>query len=208
MNSNSNQILPIFPQPVAMFQLSEPSTEELEFILAQELRPNVSNKTSVDSNILEKPEMVSIKQEINDSLDWYMENVFSPKENETELYVTQSWCNYSNKGDSHHIHDHANSIVSGVYYPQVTEGDQIVFHKQRSDFPLKLKTENFNLFNSETWFVPVAVGNLVLFPSSLSHNVPPVVSETTRISLSFNTYFSGTMGVEGDLTQLILPQGR
>jgi hypothetical protein len=45
---------------------------------------------------------------------------------------------------------------------------------------------------------------LILFPSSLTHMVPTIQGEQTRISLSFNTFPVGTVGEEMDLTGLKL----
>jgi hypothetical protein len=42
----------------------------------------------------------------------------------------------------------------------------------------------------------------VLFPSSLLHGVNPVEEDETRISLAFNTFFTGTLGTPKDLNEL------
>ncbi len=69
---------------------------------------------------------------------------------------------------------------------------------------IKLPTENFNLFNSESWWFEVATGDLMLFPSSLTHMVETVKSDKTRISISFNTFPKGYVGEDLDLTGLHL----
>ena len=38
-----------------------------------------------------------------------------------KLVITQSWLNKNKKGESHHEHVHPNSMVSGVWYPQIHE---------------------------------------------------------------------------------------
>ena len=48
----------------------------------------------------------------------------------------------------------------------------------------------------------MGTGDLVLFPSSLTHMVETVQGEATRISLSFNTFPVGSIGEGVDLTGL------
>jgi predicted 2-oxoglutarate/Fe(II)-dependent dioxygenase YbiX len=56
--------------------------------------------------------------------------------------------------------------------------------------------------NSDSWWVNVGTGNIVVFPSNLTHNVENVVAEGIRISLAFNSYIKGTFGDNGALTEL------
>ena len=38
-----------------------------------------------------------------------------------KMAITQSWLNKNKKGESHHEHSTPNSMVSGVWYPQIHE---------------------------------------------------------------------------------------
>jgi predicted 2-oxoglutarate/Fe(II)-dependent dioxygenase YbiX len=60
------------------------------------------------------------------------------------------------------------------------------------------------VYNSDSWWVPVETGNLVLFPSSTSHMVEDVVADKTRISIAFNTFVRGDLGDGVELTSLSL----
>ena len=64
--------------------------------------------------------------------------------------------------------------------------------------------EKFNLWNSETWFFPVETGQLIMFPSSTTHQVETKQGNNTRISLAFNTFYKGSVGSNSELTELIL----
>jgi hypothetical protein len=68
---------------------------------------------------------------------------------------------------------------------------------------VKLPPEEWNVWNSDSWWFEVGTGDLVLFPSSLTHMVDTVQGQT-RISLSFNTFPVGIVGEEMDLTGLKL----
>jgi len=50
----------------------------------------------------------------------------------------------------------------------------------------------------------VDTGKIILFPSSLVHEVQYKQGIDTRVSLSFNVFFKGSIGVEIELTKLIL----
>ena len=79
------------------------------------------------------------------------------------------------------------------------EKDKIHFYKSGYE-QIKLETENYNIWNSTLWWFPVKDGQLILFPSSLSHDVPTVNS--LRVSLSFNTFVQGEIGSETAATKL------
>jgi hypothetical protein len=86
------------------------------------------------------------------------------------------------------------------------ERDKIYFYRDGYQ-QIKVQTDNWNLYNSESWWFEVGAGDLMLFPSSLTHMVEAVQQE--RVSLSFNTFPVGYVGEEESLTALHLenPQG-
>jgi ectoine hydroxylase-related dioxygenase (phytanoyl-CoA dioxygenase family) len=79
--------------------------------------------------------------------------------------------------------------------------DRITFENPISQI-IKLPTNDHNPYNSDSWWLGVETGQLLLFPSSLLHAVEEVTTETTRISISFNTFFKGHIGEESNLTLL------
>jgi len=192
----------LFPTPVGMYKLERDLTDkELSFIKGQETRPNMGNTTSVDNALLRHKEMTKLRDFIETSLADYFTTVYNPK-HKVNLRVTQSWANYTEPGQFHHKHEHPNSFVSGVFYPQANrETDKIYFY--RSGFQqIKFPPENWNTWNSESWWFEVGTGDLILFPSSLTHMVETVQGDQTRISLSFNTFPVGNIGEEVNLTGL------
>jgi hypothetical protein len=82
--------------------------------------------------------------------------------------------------------------------------DRIYFYKDGYK-QISLPTDNYNLYNSESWWFEVGTGDLLLFPSSLTHMVE-TVQEDERISLSFNTFPVGYVGDESSLTALHLKE--
>ena len=192
----------LFPIPVGIYKLGRDLTDkEVGFIKGQETRPNVGNLVSANNPILKAKELTKLRDFIESSVSDYFATVYNPN-HKVDLRITQSWCNYTEPGQYHHKHAHPNSFVSGVFYPQANrETDKIYFYK--SDFQqIKLSPENWNIWNSESWWFEVGTGDLILFPSSLAHNVEPVEGNQTRISLSFNTFPIGNIGEKLDSTSL------
>ena len=79
--------------------------------------------------------------------------------------------------------------------------DKIKFHKSGYQ-QINLETDVYDMLNAKSWWFNVKTGDIVIFPSSLTHNVETVTAGTTRISLAFNTFLKGTIGDNKILTEL------
>ena len=198
----------IFPIPVYTTEIDRRFTkQELNFVKEQKKHcsKNTGNINTKDNYILNRKEFKNIKKFLNKHCKNYLDTVICPKNN-LELYITQSWLNYTEADQYHHKHNHPNSIVSGVlYFDSDIKNDKILF--TNFDSPqIKPIIDNtkFNFWNSETWFFPVETGRLIMFPSSTIHQVETKKGKNTRISLSFNTFYKGTIGSNSALTELIL----
>ena len=194
----------IFPTPVAWFN-NDSGINKLQkkYLTSLKRKNNVGNEISLDRNVLESKELKVLKNWIVNNINMYFEEIYKPK-SKVELYVTQSWCNYTKENQYHHKHRHPNSFISGVYYIDVNEQkDKITFfndvYKQ-----LNIEASEYNLYNSTSWFFNLKNNSLVLFPSSLEHMVESVTSKTERISLSFNTFLKGYLGQDESATGLHL----
>ena len=193
----------LFPTPVARFEFGREFTkQELKFVDKQEKFQNSGNFTSLDRYILKRKEIEDINTFCEKSLAEYLQVIHAPKQ-DIKLRITQSWLNYTKKGEYHHKHRHPNSLVSAVFYIQANkENDKIFFFNDRLP-RLDITTENFNVYNSNSWWLEAHTGILYLFPSTLEHQVE-TVKEDMRISLSFNTIPVGYNGDEESLTALYL----
>ena len=196
------EIINLFPTPVLRVALGAPSAAEaahLEAAGSEHVR-NIGNTTSRRRRLLHDQPMADLRSRIDGALAAYVANVIAPAR-ETRLKVTQAWLNTTTQGQFHHRHAHPGSLVSGVYYLEACESDRIMFFRsgyQRIKFP----QGSFNPYNSESWWIPVSAGDLILFPSELEHHVPTLETDTRRVSLAFNTWFDGECGSEDDLTHL------
>tara|TARA_Y100001937_G_scaffold121108_1_gene179408 strand:+ start:224 stop:838 length:615 start_codon:yes stop_codon:yes gene_type:complete len=197
----------IFPTPIYMTNIDRPFTkQELKFVEDQKnyCTKNEGNINTKDNYILNRKELNNIKKFLNECCKDYVDKIICPH-NDLKLYITQSWLNYTEENQYHHRHEHPNSIISGVFYFNSNK-DRIKFFSHRKYQQIKpiIDNKKYNLWNSDSWWFAVETGQLVMFPSSTTHQVDIKKGTNTRISLAFNTFYKGTLGLNDDLTELIL----
>ena len=195
----------IFPTPVYITQLNRKFIDKenkfIDKIYKKDNYKNEGNLTSNDTYILNSRPFNILKKELNKIIKDYCNKVLSTSNN-IEPYITQSWLNYTKEGQYHHKHAHPNSIISGVLYINADkDNDKIFFFKEKYEL-FRPEIKEYNIWNSESWFFPIKTGDVILFPSSLTHMVK--TKEGTNTSLSFNVFFKGTIGSYHDLTELII----
>lgn len=198
------EVQPLFASPLVLRHLDRDFTDDerdLVKMCKEETVDNVGNKLSKNNYILDAPQFSQLKAWCQETLDEFVATVLAPTNPNTKLRITQSWLTFTKKGEFHHGHKHANSILSGAFYFN-TENDVVHFQEQMWA-PWEIQTEKPNLFNSVVRGYSVQNGLLLLFPSQITHDVPPVQEENhLRISLSFNTFWDGEIGGEEDLTKV------
>lgn len=190
------KIYDIFPTPIIKFNLERDfSKEELDFITSCEKQShkNFGNKSSNDSYILKNIELKNINNFCEESLKVFFNKIYNPI-SQTEIYVTQSWLNWTYKNEYHHTHSHPNSLISGVLYINADKKyDNITFG--RSNYKLiEMYPKEYNDYNSDEVDFKVKTGELLLFPSHLQHRVNTTKNDNVRISLAFNSFVKGEFG--------------
>jgi uncharacterized protein (TIGR02466 family) len=193
----------LFPTPVGLFELPDSITKkEFEYISSLPRQNNAGNSTSLDTHLLKDPELKRLNNICEQAAHDFFQEAYAP-ESIVNLYITQSWANYTETNEHHHKHFHTNSLISGVLYVATDEADRISFHKDNQT-SWHISTKNYNKWNSESWWFPVKANTLLLFPSHMTHMVDTKKTPGTRISLSFNTFFKGKLGNTTLLSELIL----
>jgi len=221
MKPTDFQIAGIFPTPIYIAQreigldnsgLTETEDKEIEEIIENGMMATNDTHPELRSMSEDKyifnDKLQDIKEFCEDHIDNYVKEVHNPRK-DLEFYITQSWLNYTKLGGSHGMHTHQNSWISGVFYLSAPEGNGICFYDPNMRIKRILKIdsslENPSQWQGEKITVPLETNQLVLFPSWLGHAVDPNPEQTTtRLSLAFNVFFTGPIGIESDLTELIL----
>ena len=209
MNENSKNILvnQLFSIPVALMPEEYVlTTDELEFINGLEEKGisggDGGNVASENHYLCESKELKNLKDYFQRNLESYAYDVMKIS-NEIEFYVTQSWCNFNKKETGHHKHWHANSVFSAVYF--IDGGNTpIEFFRPIPMNNFLFKTEEYTMWNSDRYYLPNLKNRLYIFPSTLVHGVWPNKEDTTRKSISFNSFFRGTVGEYLGATELKL----
>jgi uncharacterized protein (TIGR02466 family) len=196
----------IFPTPIYISKLNrELTNKELLFIdkTKSDVCINEGNTTSNDNYILNQKVFNHLKTELDLIIQDYFNKIICPANNITP-YITQSWLNYTEKNQYHHKHQHANSLISGVFYINCDEKfDKINFFNDKFQ-TIKPDVKDWNIWNSESWWFPVKTGDVILFPSSLTHMVETKQGDNTRISLAFNIFIKGKIGNNKKISELVL----
>lgn len=195
------KIIDIFPTAVMKFKINREFTQsELNFVNKNEnlVLPNSGNKFSKNTFILNETEMKDINKFCDDALQTYLNKIINPLTN-TKIKITQSWLNYTQPNEFHHEHEHPNSIISGVFYFSAEKDKDVICFRTTNFKQLQVFYKEANDYNTVQTDLKVQTGDLVLFPSYLPHFVPQTESSKTRVSLAFNSFYFGELGLPESL---------
>jgi len=184
---NRDELIPLFSKPILRSTVKVDSLDLSEIKWAK----NYQNWISESQNILSLDPFKELAVEIGSRVADYFYGVMNVTL-DTEIYITESWLNKTENGQSHHRHWHPNSILSGVVNiaGEVDKGGQLKLITSSYD-TLEFEINQANLYNSKSWSFPPEPGNIVIFPSNVEHLVESYEGDSPRITLSFNTFVRG-----------------
>jgi uncharacterized protein (TIGR02466 family) len=193
----------IFTTPIYQVKSKIVDEELLAHIKNLEFKDNVKEKTFQSKNnyILNEPYFVELRNFIEEHLKNYAEKIMQVT---TKLHITQSWVNVSHNKARHMYHTHPNSIYSGIFYLNFEKGHPPVMFLPPLASTLALAQEVGNEFNCGMYAPDCSTGDLLIFPSTIPHQVEENQIDIPRISLSFNTFASEMLGRNESLTELHL----
>jgi uncharacterized protein (TIGR02466 family) len=195
-------IYPLFSTPVYVNNVGDferPDLVSLEYSSSIPTGGSYNFLSSVDKNVLDRPEFKTVREIVMREVDAYTRG-FLAVNSSIEFYVTNSWINRHRRGHSAGAHVHHNSLISGVLYLKVTENSgDLVFHRNVLSlvpFPpaLDLDMDKFNIYNCKSWGHKPKTNDICLFPSVVMHSVDPNESDEERWCLAFNVFVRGDMG--------------
>jgi uncharacterized protein (TIGR02466 family) len=133
----------------------------------------------ISGNSLETQNLISLKNEVEAAM-----NFVKNSENFSNFdYSCYYWININKTNDYNILHNHANSLMSSVYYPYVPDDceSQLIFLRTDAGAyhaQLPELQRNFS--------VECKTGKLIIFSSYLFHNVTTNNSDKNRVSIAFN----------------------
>jgi len=186
-------VLNIFSTPLYITNINI-GKEEHDYVIANRNNSKQNlfgNFVSNSSYVLNNSIFDNINTQIMHHIKEYSESVFGYS---SKLKITTSWVTYNPKNTSQHTHNHRNSILGGVMYFSENPSPICFFKNEFNQIvPDKLKHTEYN---SNSYAVNCNYGMLILFPSELTHGVEINNNEHDRISLAFNTFYTGSIGSE------------
>ena len=196
-------IVPLFPMALYRSKFRELTQEESDVIAEYPVEgQGLGNSCSQTPYFLDAGGLEELRADIKIHIDTYAKKIMGAP---YEVYLTNSWKNVTSENEQHSVHNHTNSIISGVLYIRSTHSQpSISFHRMQPPYVLSWKPTEFNSFNSMEWTLPVEDLDIILFPSTLFHYVKPNTSNKDRISVAFNTFARGIIGTESNGADLIL----
>jgi uncharacterized protein (TIGR02466 family) len=192
----NHEVINLFALPVYKSNLQRGFTEaEMQFFkkeLGNAVKA-IANYSTRNKNVLHAEEMKDLRAAIQQNINTYFTIVHNTA-NPVTLEITQSWLSVTRRGESHHTHSHPNSVASGVLYINLTDNDGINFFRNDDLLWYDLTPKEQNYYNAYNVFVKAEMGDIIIFPSHVKHGVREVTDNFERVSLAFNTFFSGQLG--------------
>jgi len=133
-------------------------------------------------NEIEEPSVEVLLDQITQQVDLCCEQAALPK-----LYLQNFWFNINNPGAYNHLHNHPGSLISGVYYIDAFPEQGLFYFERNDDGKYFLPpVAEMNNVNSNCALYTPETGKCFIFPGWLNHSVSPNITDTNRISMSFN----------------------
>ena len=146
-----------------------------------------------DYEIYKEPEFLWLNQEIFKHSCIYLESLGVDIET-VKIYASKAWPIVIEKGGKILRHKHPNSILSAVFYLQTgdEESGEIRFYDSHSEvdfLPMKFKRNGRSYTNCKYKARP---NDLLIFPSTLEHEVNTYDGELPRYSISYDIIVTST----------------
>ena len=200
------EVQPLFAEPFFRTNIGHAiSGEQVKFLKNLKMLENKSNLISENLYIFEEPELKSIKDAVQEALDFYASDDMGITQ---KLYVTQWWSLVKDPNIRMHGHSHSNSLVSGSLYfcelPKPVSSMLFDRHNTYQLLQLTPQREKQNIYNTTLNIVTPEAGEVILFSSGLQHLVETNTSNKPRYSIAFNTFIKGKLGDFRDVSELTL----
>lgn len=186
---NEFEVIPAFSSPIFNSHINFIGDEELKYI--QNLK---FNRTALkngwitrQNNLLYDEELIELKKKIEERFNFFKSEILKIKE---EFYICDSWAIKHKKNDFSQIHNHSNSIFSGILYLDVDESSGKIIFEDTQHETFNLSYSQWNIYNSKSWeFLPKR-GQILIFPSKVNHLVMKSESRIERLALAFNFFLT------------------
>ena len=163
---------------------------------------------SKNSYVIDNPVCEDLKKFLMSCFKDFATNVL--RYNYKDLEFAQSWLTYKQPGQFHKAHTHPNTLLAGVFYYEFqTDDAAICFSKDvksfgRSSFePSLLSDYQSHQFSQEEIYFTPKQNDFIIFPSYVTHGVPPNRTNRVRKALGVKALTKGTLGDRETISEII-----
>jgi len=199
---NQINVVPLFATPVAMFTLELDnvkilkSFKKLSYILTKEDDDFLNKHTYLGTDLSLVNKFPKLKASLEESLDYYIKHILQFK---AEGQLIQSWATKTSPGGYSNTHRHANSWLTGCYYPLPEENTQVEFLRETFfEYDTTERTAD-NIWNSYRYRITTVPNQLLIWPSYLPHRIRTNTGKQDRHSMAFTILPKGPFGTHGAL---------
>lgn len=204
------QVYPIFPIPLYVANYDKDLKDVIEYFDNCEMQDTKAGYGMISNNsyILDNPICNEINEFLMSCFKDFATNIMRYRYE--ELQFAQSWLTYKNPNQIHKAHTHPNTLLAGVFYYDAHEDDAaICFSKDvksfnRSYFEPSLHDDyQSHVFSQEEIYYMPKKNDFLIFPSWLTHGVPPNRTNRIRKALGVNALTKGTLGDKETISEII-----
>ncbi len=162
-------------------------------------RANITGDVLGDADIASSKEFQWLNNEISYHCKQYL-SILGVNVDEYSIFAQKSWPIVCKHGGTVAPHVHPNAHLSAVYYLQSDpETGTLEFHISESH-PLKILPVMYddNPLNYSMVNYPAVENELVIFPSSVNHEVKPYFGKRSRYSFSYDLIITKNKGLHWD----------
>lgn len=191
------EIIPLFAVPVFKDNFFVSSADRDFCSKAEMKRDTVGHfDLTVNPRILNSPELSQLKSSAQSAMDVYTRDILHIHER-TRLDITTSW--YTTITDRSIIlnHFHSHSLFTGVIVFDASPGSRLILSLEAPPIVPKMfdfDYQDFNIFNSKSWWLDLEPNNIYIFPSTVNHSARLDEGNTTMSLIAFDTFINGSIG--------------
>ena len=174
-----------FPTPIVQDTIESDLEQYVIDLSRTDEGVKLSNRGGYQSKHFQKPEkeFEDLWVAIEERLNIYHEKVSL----RGRVEINEWWFNINYRGCMNRLHQHPNSIHSGVYYVKVPENSGVIrFWDPRGPLMHVQRDNEYFNHSASSYDITPEPGLLLYFPTWLEHDVTPNETDEDRITISFN----------------------
>jgi len=209
VNNPNAQVIGIFPIPIYIANYPNDTSAVVKYFDSQEFNEATDGYGHISKNsyIIDNPICDDLRGFVRACMLDYGRSLHRYKLD--DIVFTQSWLTRKSTNMFHKAHTHPNTLISSVFYYEMKPNDPPICFSykagaNRKSFIEPAVFDDFNQqpFSQHEYYYHPKQNDLVIFPSYLTHGVPPNPNKEFRKSLGINALPKGSIGDEETISYL------